>query len=198
MFRNYLCVIVLISISIAIGFSIETTAQNAYEYGTVVGGDESNISTNSFLQTNEEGYQITLINSSGGVNAGSGGSSQSGQNVKIINVPKDTDYLELLVFYAKLNPRFIRKNKIKIYRVEDAGPAPYLSKNINRYWTEYNFREQYKKGGPFDKVKPGDIIFVQRKGLLNRPIFDPLSDLRFILTLPSLALSVYTLYNAFK
>ncbi|MGM0589097.1 MAG: hypothetical protein ACQETE_11815 [Bacteroidota bacterium] len=175
-----------------------TWAQDAYEYGTVVGGEDKLIGSNNYLQENEEGYQITLINSSGGVSVRGSSSNRRGSQVQIINVPKDTDYLELLVYYANLNPRFIRKNKIKIYRVKDAGQPPYKSENIKRYWTEYNFQKQYDNGGPFDEVQPGDIIFVQRKGLINRPIFDPLNDLKFILTLPSLALSVFTVYNAFK
>jgi hypothetical protein len=176
----------------------KVTAQDAYAYGTVVGGEEEDQLAQSYLQENEEGYRITLIYSQGGLGTTSRGSSNRQNSVRLMNVPKDTDYLELFVYYANINPRFIRKGKIKIFRVKDAGPIPYMSENIERYWTEYNFKKQYDKGGPFDKVQPGDIIIVQQKGLINRPFFDPISDLRFILTLPSLALSIFTLYNAFK
>ena len=83
----------------------------------------------------------------------------------------------------------VRKNKIKILRVKEAGPSPYKSSTIQRYWTKYNFGKQYKKGGPFDLLQPGDIVVVQSKGLFARPFFDPLNDVTFLIGIPALVLS---------
>lgn len=181
-------------------FAVTLQAQNGYTYGTVVGGEVETKNVTSFLQDNEEGYRIILVNStrSRGSQGMQGGGNQSSGGVQLLDVPTDTDYLELLLEYANLNPRYIRKNKIKILRIDDPGDPPFLSKDIERYWTSYNFKKEYKKGGPFSTVQPGDIIFIQGKGLINRPFFDPLNDIRFLLSIPSIALSVVTVYNAFN
>lgn len=171
-----------------------TAQQNDYTYGTVIGGEKSGQNVQSFLDTNEEGVRITLINSAGSSTRSQGG-NQGGRGVQIYNVPKDTDYLELLVFIAGINPRYIRQNKIKILRIDSTGGPPYLSKNIHRYWTTYDFDDEYDEGGPFTRVQPGDIIIVQGRGLINRPFFDPISDIRFLLSLSSLALSAISVYN---
>lgn len=174
-------------------------AQDAYQYGTVIGSEDDNQNVMSFLQRNEEGIRVTLIQSTGTLNSirGGGGQGQGrNQNVQLLDVPKDTDYLELLVFNARLNPRFIRKNRIQIIRVEESGPPPFKSENIERYWTSYNFKEDYKQGGPFPLLQPGDIVIVQRKGLFNRPFFDPLTDISFLITLTSLTVSVAAITNA--
>lgn len=181
--------------------------QDAYKYGSVIGSEDESDNVQSFLQENEEGIRVTLINSSGSMGGGigrggiggAGGSGRGGRSggVQIFNVPKDTDYLELLVFNARLNPRHIRKNKIKIIRVEDAGPPPFLSENIERFWTSYNFKKDYKEGGPFPTLEPHDIVIVQRKGLFNRPFFDPLTDVTFLISLSSITLSIFAITNAF-
>lgn len=172
-------------------------AQSIYGYGTVIGGLEADGQLNSknFLLDNEEGIRVLLIQSSGsGFNArGAGG----GGAVQILDVPKDTDYLELLVFYARINPRQIRKDEIQILRLAATGNTPHLSKNLQRYWTTYNFQDQYDRGGPFDLVRPGDIIIVQARGIFNRPFFDPLTDLNFLISLSTLAFTTVTLYNTF-
>ena len=179
-------------------------AQDTYQYGTVIGSEDDNQNVRSFLQRNEEGIRVTLIQSTGTLNSirgsgfGSGGQGQSrNQNVQLLDVPQDTDYLELLVFNARLNPRFIRKNRIQIIRVEESGPPPFKSETSERYWTSYNFKEDYKQGGPFPLLQPGDIVIVQRKGLFNRPFFDPLTDISFLITLTSLTVSVAAITNAF-
>ena len=91
----------------------------------------------------------------------------------------------------------VRKDKFKILRVASTGQDPYLSKNIQRYWTSYNFGEQYNRGGPFDLVRPYDIIIVQQRGLFNREFFDPMTDITFLLTLPTFVYSIITVYNTF-
>lgn len=180
-------------------------AQDTYQYGTVIGSENDNQNIRSFLQRNEEGIRVTLIQSSGSFSnirnngiGGGGGNQNNGRNqmVQLFNVPQDTDYLELLVFNARINPRFIRKNKIQIIRVEDSGPPPFKSENLERYWTSYNFKDDYKEGGPFPLLEPGDIVIVQRKGFFNRPFFDPLTDLSFLITLTSLTVSVAAISNA--
>jgi len=182
-------------------------AQDTYGYGTVVGNEEEAQNVTSYLQSLEEGIKVTLINSRGsiggiggrGIGAGIGGGSgnRGGGGVQIFHVPKDTDYLELLVFNAGLNPRFIRKNKIKLLRVKDTGPPPFYSRSIERYWASYDFKEDYKQGGPFPTLKPHDIVIVQQKGFFNRPFFDPLTDVSFLITLSSLTLSIFAISNAF-
>lgn len=170
-----------------------------YTYGTVIGGNEGsgNDRVTSLLDNNEEGIRVTLINSGGRASGNVRRSSGSG-GVQIYDVPRDTDYFELIVFIAGINPRYIRKGKIQILRIDSAGTPPYLSKNIKRYWTEYDFAEDYDRGGPFDVIQPGDIIIVQGKGLINRPFFDPIADIRFLLSLSSLALSVISVYNIIR
>lgn len=171
--------------------------QDNYTYGTVIGGEGENENVQSLLDTNEEGVRVTLINSASRTSR-SQGNNRSGSGVQMYNVPKDTDYLELLVFIAGINPRYIRQGKIKILRIDSAGSPPYRSENIERYWTAHDFSEEYEKGGPFSLVQPGDIIIVQGRGLINRPFFDPISDIRFLLSLSSLALSALSLYNILK
>ena len=189
-----------------------SSAQTSYGYGTVIGGDldqaPGGSRVQSFLQENEEGMQVTLIVSSGRgfqggiggglLGVGGGGVGGQGGAARIFYVPRDTDYLELLVFYAGQDPRFLRKNKIKILRVKEAGPSPYQSSTIKRYWTKYNFNKQYKKGGPFDLLQPGDIVVVQTKGLFNRPFFDPLNDVTFLIGLPALAISTVQIIRLFR
>ena len=156
------------------------------------------VKATSFVQENEEGVRVVFIQSRGsgfGINNNGGGGGGGG--VKILEVPKDTDYLELIMFYSGIDPRGLRKDKIKILRVASTGQNPYLSKNTQRYWTSYNFGEQYDRGGPFDLVRPYDIIIVQQRGLFNREIFDPITDINFLLTLPTFIFSIVTVYNTF-
>lgn len=177
-------------------------SQSNYGYGTVIGGqDKTSNATQaqSMLMDNEEGVRVVLVRSSGGglrLNQ-IGGQQGAGGGVRILDVPKDTDYLELIMFYANIDPRSIRKDKIKILRVASTGTAPYFSKDIQRYWTSYNFEDQYERGGPFELVRPGDIIIIEGRGLFNRPFFDPLTDITFLLTLPTLLLSILSVYNTF-
>ena len=192
-------------------------AQDSYTYGTVIGGEEDMFNATDFIQKNETGIRVVLINTSGlaagmggggvglgggaGVGIGGGGAGVGiggGGGVRIFNLPKDTDFLELIVFYGRLNPRFIRKNKIKILRVREAGKPPFESKNIKRHFTTYNFKEDYNAGGPFPTLEPGDIVIIQRKGIFNRPFFDPLADIRFILAIPSLVFSILAIYRTIR
>lgn len=198
---NFIFLITALLLSPEIGHT-----QDAYQYGTVIGSEDESDNVQSFLQENEEGIRVTLINSSGSMGGGigrgglggAGGSGSGGRGgVQIFNVPKDTDYLELLVFNARLNPRHIRKNKIKIIRVKQTGPPPFLSEDIERYWTSYNFKKDYKEGGPFPTLEPHDIVIVQRKGFFNRPFFDPLTDVTFLVSLSSITLSIFAITNAF-
>lgn len=177
--------------------NIPAYSQMNYGYGTVIGGQQTNeksLSTN-LLNNNEQGIRVVLIRSTGsgisGMRTGTGGA------VRTFDVPIDTDYLELIMFYANIDPRSIRKDEFQILRVASTGASSYLSKDIQRYWTTYNFEKQYDRGGPFDLVRAGDIIVIQGRGLFNRPIFDPLTDVTFLLTLPTVVLSVISLYNTF-
>lgn len=167
-----------------------------YGYGTVIGGERSKYSANSFLATHDEGMRITVIQSRGSARGSTGsGGGQVGGGVQIYEVPRDTDFLELLVFYSRLDPRQIRQRKIRILRLEETGPPPFYSKDVHRYWTEYNFREEYRDGGPFTVLEPGDIIIVEGRGIFNRRVFDPLADINFLLGLPTVALSIISLYQ---
>ncbi len=188
-----------------------------YGYGSVIGGsNDSGYGGRSFLRDNEEGMRITLIRSTppgriGGSRllgssgdtgiriggTGTSGSSGPGGNVQIYEVPVDTDYLELLVFYARLDPRRIRQSRIRILRVDSTGAPPYYSEEIHRSWTSHNFREEYRQGGPFETLEPGDIVIVEGRGLFNRPFFDPISDINFLITLPTLVLSFVSIYRLF-
>ncbi len=173
------------------------TAQSSYGYGTVIGGQSissDGVKAQNFINDNEEGIRVVFIQSRGsigGIRSGGGGV------VRMLDVPKDTDYLELIMLYTGLDPRSLRKDKFKILRVASTGQDPYLSKNIQRYWTSYNFGEQYNRGGPFDLVRPYDIIIVQQRGLFNREFFDPMTDITFLLTLPTFVYSIITVYNTF-
>lgn len=193
-----------------------------YDYGTVIGGaDESRYGGRSFLRDNEEGMRITLIRSTppgriggsrmlgggsrsggdfqiGGTGGGGGGASGPSGNVDIYEVPVDTDYLELLVFYAGLDPRRIRQSRIRVLRVDSTGAPPYYSEEIHRSWTSHNFREEYRQGGPFETLEPGDIVIVEGRGILNRPFFDPIADINFLITLPTLVLSFVSIYRLFQ
>lgn len=197
MLRKFIYAIVFSAIFI----HYNATAQTKYGYGSVIGGQnrtEDGVTGKSYLDENQEGVRVIVIQSrgsgAGGIRAGGAGGSAG---VSIYDVPKDTDYLELLIFYANMNPRTIRKDKIKILRVASTGISPYLSKDIQRYWTSYNFKEQYLRGGPFDLVRPYDIIIVEQRGIFNREIFDPLTDITFLLTLPTLVFSIISVYNTF-
>jgi hypothetical protein len=183
-------------------FNSLSIAQSNYGYGTVIGGQDkssNSVQSQSMLMDNEQGVRVVLVRSNGGglrLNQMGGQQGATG-GVRILDVPKDTDYLELIMFYANIDPRSIRKNKIKILRVASTGAAPYFSKDIQRYWTTYNFETEYERGGPFELVRPGDIIIIEARGLFNRPIFDPLTDITFLLTLPTILLSVLSVYNTF-
>jgi hypothetical protein len=176
-------------------------SQSTYGYGTVIGGQNNSKnlgSAQSFINDNEEGIRIVLIQSRGsGVGGLRNNNSGGGSGVRMLEVPKDTDYLELLLFYANLDPRLIRKDKFQILRLASTGQSPYLSKDTQRYWTTYNFEKQYEQGGPFDLVRPFDIIIIQQRGLFNREFFDPMTDITFLLTLPTFLFSIVTVYNTF-
>lgn len=170
---------------------------NDYGYGSVIGGEKSvgSIGAKSLIGSNEQGIRVVLIRSqSQGISSLRGGGN-SGGGVQIFEVPKDTDFLELLVFYAGIDPRGIHQNNVKLLRVKSTGTKPYNSMDIHRYWTKYNFKNEYDLGGPFELLRPGDIVIVEGRGLFNRPFFDPLTDINFLLTLPTLILSVLSLYN---
>lgn len=176
----------------------DLSAQNR-GFGTVIGGIEENNSSLSFLGDNEVGVRVIVI-----VSAGGGGvnnqqmMAQGAGQVQILDVPTDTDYLELLLVYLRLDPRWLRKNKFRILRVAEAGDKPYLSKNIKREWTSYSFKPEYKSGGPFSTVQPGDIIIIERKGLFNRPFFDFLVDLRFLISLATFVTTTLIIYRTLK
>lgn len=183
-------------------------SQSNYGYGSVIGGQKTKVSAGnarSLLDDNEEGVRVILIQTRGGGLAGlgriGGGGAMAGGamggGVQIMDVPKDTDYLELLVFYANIDPRGIRKDKFKILRVASTGKAPYLSKDLQRYWTTYNFKKEYERGGPFELVRPYDIIIIEPRGILNREFFDPITDITFLLTLPTIVFSFISVYNTF-
>ena len=191
--RSYFLLCLILGAVVSSAFA----QQDDYTYGTVIGGEKETQNVQSFLDTNEEGIRVTLINSARRSTRSQGGGG-SNRGVQIYNVPKDTDYLELLVFKAGINPRYIRQNKIKILRIDSTGAPPYRSEHIERYWTTHDFSEEYEEGGPFSLVQPGDIIIVQGRGLINRPFFDPISDIRFLLSLSSLALSAISVYNLAK
>ncbi len=210
------------------GMSLATCQQlhaqgQDYGYGSVIGGsDESRYGGRSFLRDNEEGMRITLIRSTppgrigsgrmlggggsgtdgvqfgGGGSGGGGSSSAPSGNVDIYEVPTDTDYLELLVFYAGLDPRRIRQSQIRILRVDSTGAPPFYSEEIHRSWTSHNFREEYRQGGPFETLEPGDIVIVEGRGILNRPFFDPIADINFLITVPTLVLSFVSIYRLFQ
>lgn len=189
--RKYLLLFGLVFVS------IQAFSQTNYGYGTVIGGQQTNEKSTSsnMLNNNEQGIRVVLIRSSGsGIGSIRGG---VGGGVRTFDVPIDTDYFELIMFYANIDPRSIRKDEFQILRVASTGASSYLSKDIQRYWTTYNFEEQYNRGGPFDLIRAGDIIVIQGRGLFNRPIFDPLTDVTFLLTLPTVLLSVISLYNTF-
>lgn len=193
--------LLLSSILLVTGLS-EGHAQSfdSYGFGSVIGGDEreSGLSAQNFLEDNEQGMRVVLVRSqSSGIGSLRGGGAQRGGGVQIFDIPKDTDYLELIMFYAKMDPRSIHKKKIKILRVKATGDKPYLSENTYRYWTSHNFEEEYERGGPFETLKPGDIVIIEGRGIFNRPFFDPLTDINFLLTLPTLVLSFISLYNTF-
>gem|GEM_PF-6862326 len=189
--------LVILSILISTDF-IQAQSFDSYGFGSVIGGDtrKSGLNATSFLEDNEQGIRVVLVRSqSSGV--GSLRGSRGGGGIQIYDIPKDTDYLELIMFYAKMDPRSIHKKKIKILRVKSTGDKPYLSENTYRYWTSHNFEEEYERGGPFETLRPGDIVIIEGRGIFNRPFFDPLTDINFLLTLPTLVLSFLSLYNTF-
>jgi hypothetical protein len=185
-------------------FFISVLAANVYAqqlpYGVVIGSGGTETPVQSFLKQNEQGIRVSVIRTRGlamtGGIVGVGGAQN--MNVLQLDVPTDTDYLELLLFYLRMDPRMIRKNKIKLLRIEKTGQAPYRSAEIKRFWTHYNFQKQYKIGGPFDLVQPGDIIIIEEKGILNREYFDFLADVRFLVSLPTLILSGYLLVQTLR
>lgn len=192
----------ILSLFLLFAFSEVSNAQNrgnTYGYGTVIGGETSrgNYNANSFLSRNQEGMRITVIQSRGSAR-GAQGSGGIGGGVQIYEVPRDTDFLEMIVFYSRLDPRQIRQRKIRILRLEETGPPPFYSETIKRTWTQYNFRSEYRDGGPFTVLKPGDIIIVEGRGIFNRRIFDPLADINFLLGLPTVVLSAISLYQIIK
>jgi hypothetical protein len=166
----------------------------------VIGSGGVETTALSFLKQNEQGVRVSVITTRGLAMTGGIGGVGGGQNMNVrqLDVPTDTDYLELLVFYLRMDPRMIRKSKIKLLRIEKTGQAPYRSSEIKRIWTHYNFQKQYNTGGPFDLVQPGDIIIIEEKGILNREYFDFLADVRFLVSLPTLILSGYLLLQTLR
>lgn len=194
--KYVLSIVFLIACLFWIDVSEAQAQRETYGYGTVIGGERSTrYSASTYLAPQEEGMRIVLIRSRGSARGGGGG---LGGAVQIYEVPRDTDFLELLVFYGRMDPRHIRQGKIRILRIEETGPPPFLSESIHRYWTEYSFRQEYRNGGPFTLLEPGDIIIVEGRGLFNRRIFDPISDINFILGLPALYFSIVSFYQLFR
>ncbi len=184
---------------IFIGSSSALAQRTNYGYGTVIGGERaSKYGANSYLSSQEEGMRITVIRSRGSARGSGSSETGGGGGVRIIEVPKDTDFLELIVFYSRMDPRHIRQRKIRILRIEETGPPPFLSENTQRYWTEYSFREEYRNGGPFTVLQPGDIVIIEGRGIFNRRVFDPLADINFILGLPAVVFSVISFYQLFR
>jgi hypothetical protein len=174
-------------------------AQNL-PYGVVIGGSSNDEHFRSFLKANEQGIRVTVIQTRG-LNSGlAGGGVAQGGGMQVLNLelPTDTDYLELMLLYVNLDPRLIRKSKVSILRIKETGTAPYKSKEVKREWLTYNFKKQYQKGGPFDLLQAGDIVVIEQKGLLNREYFDFLVDVRFLISLPAVLVSSLLLVNALK
>lgn len=159
-------------------------------FGTVIGGVNNESFATSHLKPNEQGIRVSVVLTRG-VSGGLTGGAVGRASVSTLEIPSDTDYLELLINYVNLDPRTIRKKRIRVFRIKETGTPPFRSKEVKRKWMSYNFSAQYDKGGPFDLLQAGDIVIIENKGLLNREYFDFLADVRFLVSLPTLLLSGY-------
>lgn len=169
-------------------------------FGQVIGGmDELQYVTN-FLSENERGIRVSVLISAGvgGIMPGQQQGNRGGGGVTTMDIPTDTDYLELLLYYMSLDPRTIRKSKITLLRVKKVGNPPYMSSEIEREWDSYDFSKEYKNGGPFTLLTAGDVIIIQQRGLLNRPAFDFLGDVRTLTSLASLGVIFFGVYQSYS
>ena len=167
-------------------------------YGEVIGGLDEIKYVNSFLSDNERGIRVSVILSAGMAGGVGGANVAGGGAVNTIDIPTDTDYLELLLFYVKMDPRTIRKSKITLLRVKKVGSPPYASSDIQREWDYYDFSKEYKNGGPFTLLTAGDVIIIQQRGLLNRPAFDFLGEVRTVTSLASIGLLFFGVYQGYS